>query len=209
MKLFLSSLNISPQLAPYFLELVGKPAHKIRATLIQNAADVEEGPKKWVDAQREALEKYTGTLEIIDLNEYKNKRQGLREKLAAQDIIWVGGGNTYYLRWLLAETHADEIIIELVTNGVVYGGSSAGAIVAGPTLKYFETADDPAKAPDVIFEGLRLTDDVVVPHTDNTLFSAVVGGITERLDADGFHTVPLKDSQALIIDTKKHQHTIV
>lgn len=208
MKLFLSSLNITPQLAPHFLDLVGKPAHKIRAALIQNAADVETGPKKWVDAQQTALEKHTGNLEIIDLQHYTHNRRALREVMADKDLIWLGGGNTYYLRWLLRETHADEIIIELVKNGTVYGGSSAGAIVAGPTLKYFETADDPKEAPEIIFEGLGLIDDVVVPHIDNPLFSSVTGGIIERLDDDGFQTVPLKDSQALIIDTAEDQHHI-
>jgi len=208
MKLFLSSLNVTPKLAPHFFDLVDKPADQIRAALIQNAADVETGPKTWVEAQRIALEKYTGQLTIIDLREYKNKRAALQEILATQDVIWIGGGNTYYLRWLLHETHADELICDMVKNGVVYGGSSAGAIVAGPTLKYFETADDPMKAPEVLFDGLGLVDEVVVPHTDNALFSGVVGGIIERLDADNFHTVPLKDNQALVIDTTKNQRNI-
>ncbi len=208
MKLFLSSLNISPKLAPAFLELVGKPADRISVGLIQNAADVEKGPKLWLDAQLKALTKNSRDVEIIDLREYRGDRRRLEEKLASKDVIWLGGGNTYYLRWLLSETKADEIITQLVKDGTVYGGSSAGAIVAGPTLKYFEAADDPNDAPTVIFGGLNLTESVVVPHIDNAMFSSVVGGITKSLDAAGYQTVPLKDSQALVIDTVRNQHEV-
>jgi len=68
----------------------------------------------------------------VDLRNWRNKREALREKLASKDVIWLGGGNTYYLRWILKETGADDIIINLVQQGKVYAGWSAGAMVAGP-----------------------------------------------------------------------------
>jgi peptidase E len=100
---------------------------------------------------------------------------------------------------------ADKLIIELAKSGKVYGGGSAGAVVAGPTLRHFETADDPHDAPEVIWEGLGLTDSVVVPHMDNVKFQEVIHGIRDRLIADGNKVVPLTDAQALVIngDTQK------
>jgi hypothetical protein len=35
---------------------------------------------------------------------------------------------------------------------------------------------------------------------DSPKFARVISGINDRLKAAGFHTTPLKDSQALIID---------
>ena len=67
-----------------------------------------------------------------------NDQKSLTSKLSSKDALWHGGGNTFYLRWILSNTGADEVITKLVRHGLVYGGGSAGAIVAGPTLKYFE-----------------------------------------------------------------------
>jgi len=51
-----------------------------------------------------------------------------------------------------------------------------------------------------MLDGLRFTDSVVVPHMDNAKFASIIHGINDRLKADGYKTVPLGDSQALIID---------
>ena len=118
-------------------------------------------------------------------------------------FLWFGGGNTYYLRWLLRDTGVENIIKDLVENGMVYGGGSAGAIIAGPTLHYFEAADDPKVSPGVIYEGLGLTSKVVVPHIDNKKYAAIIRGIDGKLKADGYETVPLTDTQALVMDSDR------
>jgi dipeptidase E len=200
MKLFLASLAISDSQAVELAALVGKNQSDIKLALIENAADVGPNPKPWVAENRAAIQSHDFDVEIIDLREYRGRPDELKAKLATKDIIWLGGGNTYYLRWLLHDTGADRIITELVHQGTVYGGGSAGAVVAGPTLKHFETADDPGDAPKVIFEGLHFTDSVVVPHYDNQKFAGIIHGIHDALVADGYKAVPLTDAQALVVD---------
>lgn len=58
------------------------------------------------------------------------------------------GGNPYYLRWLLKVTGADEMITALVKQGKVYAGASAGGVLAGPTLRFFDNQDDPNEGKD-------------------------------------------------------------
>lgn len=200
MKLFLASLAINDQQAVELARLVGKDQKDIKLALIENAADGEEGPKEWVAQNRKMIQSHAFEVEIIDLHQYRGKADELKAKLASKDVIWCGGGNTYYLRWLLKDTGADKIISEHVQHGKVYGGGSAGAIVAGPTLKHFDAADDLGAAPELIMEGLRFTDSVVVPHMDNAKFTAIIHRINEKLKADGYKTVPLGDAQALIIN---------
>jgi dipeptidase E len=203
MKLFLSSQSISKEQAPYLIKLVGKPAKNIQFAVIENAADVEEGPKDWLMRNRQMIESHGFDVEYVDLKNYTQDLKMLHTKLADKDVIWFGGGNTYYLRWLLQDTGAEKIIKDLVQSGVVYGGGSAGAIVAGPTLHHFEAADDPNISPGVIYEGLGLTDKVVVPHVDNKKYAAIIRGIDDKLKADGYETVPLTDAQALVVDSDK------
>jgi dipeptidase E len=199
MKLFLASLAINDQQAVELAKLVGKDQKDIKLALIENAADGEAGPKKWVAQNREMIQSHAFEVEVIDLNQYRGKADELSAKLSSKDVIWCGGGNTYYLRWLLKDVGADKIIPKLVKQGKVYGGGSAGAIVAGPTLKHFETADNIDAAPELIMEGLGFTDSVVVPHMDNAKFTTIIHDINDRLKADGYKTVPLGDAQTLVI----------
>lgn len=201
MKLFLASLAISDSQSVELSKLVGKEAKDIKLALIENAADTyDDGHRQWVDDNRAAIQSHSFDVEIIDIRPYKDKQAELKEKLASKDVIWFGGGNTYYLRWLLKDTGVDTMLADLLKKGIVYGGGSAGAIVAGPTLKHFEAADDPNDAPEEILDGLYLTESVVVPHMDNEKFASVIHGINDKLKADGYNTVPIGDKQALIID---------
>lgn len=200
MKLFLSSQAISKEQAPHFIELVGKPAKAIRLAVIENAADVEAGPKAWLLRNREMIESHNFTVEYIDLRQYTRDTALLRRKLIDQDAFWFGGGNTYYLRWLIHSIGIEDILRELVESGKVYGGGSAGSIIAGPALQYFELADDIHSAPEVLTEGLNLTDKVVVPHMDNVKYAPIMRDINNKLQSDGYQTIPLTDAQAFVIN---------
>lgn len=201
MKLFLASLAINDAQAAELIKLVGKPASQLKLALFENAADPDEpNVPAWVTYNRAAIMSHGFEVERLDLRRYRDRLDDLRAKLKTMDVIWFGGGNTFYLRWLLRDTGTEAVIRELVEAGTIYGGGSAGAIMAGPALKHFEAADDPADAPEVIWEGLGFTQTVVVPHIDHVRFSKITTGINDALIADGFPTAPLTDTQTLIVD---------
>jgi dipeptidase E len=206
MKLFLySSYLLSPEHRDALHRLVGKPPEDIRFAAIENAVDAQDGATEWVQDSRNALAGNPAQIEVIDLRQWRGDRPGLRAKLAGKDVIWLCGGNTFYLRWILKETGADEIIRELVGSGVVYAGWSAGAVVAGPTLRCFEAVEDLAVVPEAVFDGLDLTDIVVVPHMDLEEFAAGMQRIEQQLRQEGFRTAPLVEAQALVVQPGEHQ----
>lgn len=206
MKLFLYSLHLSDTHADELNRLVGKAPQDITFALIENAADVVPNSVGWVRGIRNALRDQGYQVESLDLRKWKNKPEALKEKLRSKDVIWVGGGNSYYLRWILKTSGADTMIQELVKQGKVYAGWSAGAVVAGPTLQYFDAmGDDPKDAAELILEGLQMTELVVVPHMDHPDFMEGTEFAHQQLQKDGFLTVPLNDSQVLIVDGEKHQ----
>jgi len=53
------------------------------------------------------------------------------------------GGNTYVLRYEMRRSGFDVIIKDLLAAGIVYGGDSAGALVAGLSIAGVESADEP------------------------------------------------------------------
>src|SRR5215204_3249009 len=117
-----------------------------------------------------------------------------------KDLFVLTGGNPFYLRWMMRITGADEIIRELVGQGKVYVGASASSVVAGPTLRHFDNQDDPNAAGEIIWEGLHLTDVVVVPHVDNAEFGTGCREAGEKLKAEGYPTQFITDAQAFLID---------
>jgi dipeptidase E len=81
--------------------------------------------------------------------------------LAGIEAIFVGGGNTFRLLKWIQDLGLVEEIRGRVRDGLPYVGSSAGAIVAGPTLK--TTKDMPVVEPDS-FEALGLVRFQISPH---------------------------------------------
>jgi dipeptidase E len=202
MKLFLYSLELTREHAAVLTRLAGKAPWDISFALIENAADLIPNRNDWLGGFRNMLQSNGYQIEVIDLKKWKAKQENkLREKLATKDVIWLGGGHTYYLRWILKESRADKIIKELVEQGTIYAGWSAGAVVAGPTTQYFdEMGDDPTMSPEKIDEGLNLTDLVVVPHMDNKDFYEGADKTNQLLRKAGYQTIRLGDNQALVID---------
>ncbi len=172
MKLFLYSFAFSEEQSAVLQKLVGKETQNISFALIENAADVEEDSEPWLGELRAAIRSKGYQTEVVDLRHWLYNRTGLYETLASKDVIWLGGGNTYYLRWILKQTGADAIIQDLVKNGKVYAGWSADAMVAGPTLQHIEAMEPSMAAPECILDGLHLTNIVVVPHIDQQDFMA-------------------------------------
>ncbi len=206
MKLFLSSISIAEQNQEAFVVLVDKPKQDIRVALIENGADpYPEDHREWVVNAREMIRATVGEIISFDLREYVGKGN-LEEDLTGFDVIWVGGGNVFYLRWISRESGFDTVIKKLVAKGMLYGGDSAGAIIAGPTIDHFQPADTPEKAPEIILDGFGLTDVVVVPHFDNEKFKPTMSGIKEAFEEKtNYKLTFLNDNQALVIkdDTQK------
>lgn len=185
------------------MQLVGKDKPEdIKIALIENAADVyDEGSKDWMYDNRTSIQAHKFQVDLVDLESYRRGEQkGLLARLERADVIWLGGGNTYYLRWILKETRADSILSGLVTQGKVYGGGSAGAIVAGPTIDHFQPADDPSKAPQELHDGLKLTENVIIPHWANEKYGNIMQDIKIKLEAEGYKAIEINDNQAVVID---------
>lgn len=197
MKLYLSSVRIpSPD---DLAALLGKPLKAASVALIPNSKDcfVERARTCLVDDMVTYMQRFGLNVEIIDLRDYDDT-EVLMQKLASHDLIWAMGGNTFSLRYEMKRSGFDRIIRQLVDRGVVYGGDSAGALVAGLSIAGIESADRPEFAEEIIEDGLGLVPFYMLPHVDGPSYANVVP-VFRKLHKGG-DILELKDSQAAIFN---------
>lgn len=200
MKLFLSSDSVLPETREAFLSLAGMPKEDIKIALIENASDnYPPENRAWVDESRANLEECAAEVQQVDLRDYSDADK-LKETLRNYNVIWFGGGNVYYLRWLAKKSGLDQIIYDLVNEGMVYGGESAGAIIASPTIDTFQKADDPDETPEILLEGFYLTDIVPIPHCDYPKYATVMEEAAQQIEQLGLKAVRINENQAIVIN---------
>ena len=145
--------------------------------------------------------------EDLDLREHARDSEGLAARLRATDLVWVTGGNVFVLTRAMARCGFGPLIREgLARDALVYGGDSAGAVAAGPSLRGFEVMDPPDEVPEgyrpeAVWEGLRLIDFAIVPHhRSEGPDSPAAEALVRRFQAEGTPFRALSDGQALIAD---------
>ncbi|MBT4722478.1 type 1 glutamine amidotransferase-like domain-containing protein [Candidatus Falkowbacteria bacterium] len=86
-----------------------------------------------LDRHIERMKELDFNFEVIDIAD-KNEDE-LFEQLKTKDLIYVQGGNTFYLLKCIRESGFDKVIKKLLQKGIIYTGASAGAYVACPTIE--------------------------------------------------------------------------
>jgi len=93
----------------------------------------------------EGLHLRSSALDILELDAPNLDKEKLSVTLSDSDIVYVDGGNTFYLQYHLQRSNFWEIADTLLENNRLYIGASAGAIVAGRSIEtaYWKGWDDP------------------------------------------------------------------
>ena len=110
---------------------MGKNPKDISVAFIPTAADPEED-KRFVKSAMDEIKEIGMQLFTVDLKE--ENEQSLRRKLSDCDVVYVNGGNTFYLLDWARKSGFDKVIIDLVGQGKVYIGTSAGSLLVGPDI---------------------------------------------------------------------------
>jgi dipeptidase E len=113
--------------------LLQKPAYDVTVAFITTAAKVEEN-LDYLKRDWDIMKNEMGfNVEEIDI-EGKKENEVMR-LLELKDIIFVEGGNAFYLLKAMRQCNFERVIRKLLKSGKVYVGSSAGSIVAGRSIK--------------------------------------------------------------------------
>lgn len=176
MKLLLTSEGLStPAIKSEFVKLVGKPIHEITVAFIPTAGDPEED-KSFIEQAIQELRLLGDTkmkewelrgvkkVDIVDLKNFAH--QNLEKKLTQYDVLFVNGGNTFYLLHWVIQSGFRDILLKLLADGKVYVGVSAGSIIAGPDIELanWKNVDEPPTTQPKNLNALNLVPFYIFPH---------------------------------------------
>jgi dipeptidase E len=113
------------------------------------------------------------------------------------DIVYVGGGNTFYLLEQMKKCRFKDAMEGFFERGGIYIGDSAGAIVACPDIGYTALIDDPKRSNLKDFTGLNLIDMPILPHIGDPSFARDIAKISQNLKKEMIPAFELTNQQAI------------
>ncbi len=198
MKLLLTSNGLSnSSIANALEEMVGKPRKEIKVAFVPNAGfpvdDFKNESRDWLVNDLYRIKEFCGFIDIVSLADLTKEQ--ILERLEYADVIFVGGGNAFYLSYML-EKHDifDELPKLLGTR--IYAGISAGSMIATQSLRTTSGAiKNTSKFHDEEYEALgpnehtagrtlKLVDFVIRPHFNKTKFPNIQGDFLEEIAKD-------------------------
>jgi dipeptidase E len=114
------------------IKLLQKPTYDVMVALINTAKNANPDLEH-KSSSLQMMEELRFNIEEIDI-EGKTEDE-LMKLLRLKDIIYVAGGNTFYLLNAMRACNFEKVIRKFLKEGKVYVGSSAGSIVAGRTIR--------------------------------------------------------------------------
>ncbi|MDD5192264.1 MAG: Type 1 glutamine amidotransferase-like domain-containing protein [Candidatus Nanoarchaeia archaeon] len=194
-KILLTSAGFeNPRIGKEFLKLLGKPASEVKVLFIPTASRTKEELHYVGKSKKELIGVGIKKENFINFN---LDRELTEEELKKIDVIYVCGGNTFYLLYKIRENRFDEKIKEMINKGIVYVGASAGSMIMGPDIEVSGIKADWDKN-DVGLKdltGLKFTDKRISPHYADE-YEEVIKKFEEET---GKNVTRLTDKQAILI----------
>lgn len=218
MKLLLTSNGLANETICASLEkLTARPRADTRIAFIPTAAlapdpNVDES-RDWLARDLHRIGRYAGFLDVVSLADLRP--QEVEKRLKAAHVIFVGGGNTFYLSYMFEKAGLFDVLPKLLSDRV-YAGISAGSMIATSSVrtasqaitnrtKFYDQRYDelgPQGASSARTAGL--VDFAVRPHFNNFSFPQVAGDFLADLATDVACPLYVLDDTSAIVMTGKH-----
>lgn len=170
---------------------------QLRLTFISTASEVSSGDLQWLYDDRLAL--VDAGFQVTDYSISDKNSQEVGEMLQNTDVVFMAGGNSFYLLQKIQASGFDTEIIRFLENGGIYVGSSAGSVVAGPDISEISVLDDPTLAPALESnQGLALIDVTIFPHWGKEKFKDRYQKMFEMSYTPSGKRILLTDEQYLL-----------
>jgi len=181
-------------------EVFEKPLNQYKIAHVINASKGKGvNSLDYIERSKELLTRKGIEFEDLDLD--GKTENDLREILSNFDGVFVNGGSTFYLLKSVRESGFDKVLKELLPNGFIYIGSSAGSYIACPTIEmalwkhqdkyhHYDLKD---------FTGMNLVPFLITAHYEPTYDEI----LREKIPTATHSVKILSDDQAILVQDNK------
>ncbi|MEI8232219.1 MAG: Type 1 glutamine amidotransferase-like domain-containing protein [bacterium] len=125
--------------------------------------DKEHKDLEWHYINKSNMESVGFKFTLYDISG-KNYQEIVRD-LSSFDVMYIEGGNSYYLLQESQKNNFINFVNQRVIEGMIYISTSAGTVIAGPDIEPVRQNSRAILAPDLKgTKGYNLVDFVVMPH---------------------------------------------
>jgi dipeptidase E len=188
-------------LLKYGYELTGIPKDQMKIGYIITASKTARDPS-WFNKTRQTIKENGYDIEDFDI-EGKTKDE-IKDFFKDKNIIHIEGGNTFYLLKAIRETGFADTLKELLNEGKVYIGTSAGAYIMCPTIEVSNWNDNDRDRLGIIdFTALNYVPFVLKVH----YIDEMAEKIKENMKILKYPLRILRDGQGILVEDGKYTFT--
>jgi len=184
--------------------LIGREPEGLKCAFIPTAGDPYGPIKPWMHADRAKLVEMG--LKVTNFDLKRKTESKTRESLSQFDVIFVAGGNTFYLLNWARKSGFAKVAKELVAKGKIYIGSSAGSILIGPDIISAGWGTESGWGDDNFLNmkdttGIELVNFSVYPHftEDQRKLMETNAKVTE------YPIIAITDQQMVVVDDEDYK----
>lgn len=128
------------------------------------------------------------------------------EELAGFDVIYVNGGNTYFLLYWAKKSGFDKLIVDFVGRGGLYVGVSAGSLIAGNSIEVLDYVGGDENLIGLSdLSGFGFLEYAIIPHYDKEKREQA---ILEYEGSSDVKVIRLADGEAVITGVSEKSYLI-
>jgi dipeptidase E len=205
MKFLLSS--IAANVIEPLVECLDLKASKKKIAFIPTAGNVYDNPH-WITKDRDALLGTGAILDDIDISAVTSS--SLKARLDTAEIIFVAGGNTFYLLQHAFSSGFLDYLCSKEQSNKAYVGSSAGALIIGPSIECIKHLDDePAAAAQKSAKSIGLIPFIPLVHYGAHNEAEGYSKVMNDLYSSSYPFLPLWDSSLVECENKNFKYIVV
>ncbi len=198
--LLLTSAGVVPEIRDYFISVLPKRSPEDnKVAFVTTAAYGESKNPAWMEKDRQILYD-CGLKHIQDLDLKDKTQKELEQILSNKNIIFVNGGNTFYLLKWVRESGFDKVLPHFLRRGGLYVGGSAGSYIACPTIEQATWKhQDRNRVGITDFTALNLVPFLISAHFEEK-YRVIVDKVAPGTK---YPIVALSDKQAVLVQGKR------
>ncbi len=178
-------------------DLIKKPANQIKIAWVITASKGGVLSDEYLKRHEKQMTELGYDFTRLDIESYSPEK--LKEILQDKDVLYIEGGNVFYLLKAVRQTKFDQLIKEFIAQGGLYVGSSAGAYIMCPTIEMgaWKHQDRPRYGLEDL-NGLNYVPFLLTAHYEPAYETI----IREKLSSLKYPLRILKDEQGILVEGK-------